>query len=479
MKPSLLASSALLSVAASGAAQVPPQFELVAPPVVTSLHLTSSVTVDVDADGDLDLLGPASSGGADVLYLVRNDGNGAFTNVTAVLVLPRIPAVTPLDCDGDGDVDLYLHGYQAGTLLRNDGSGGFTVAGTLSGVGSLGGAAGDLDGDGDVDLALASHWLHGGLNRLLINGGGGTFTAGPSFGFSVLETVALLDLDNDGDLDVFYPSARKLLRNDGGLAFTDVTATQLLVPASPVLSAMAQGDLDGDGDGDFVFGTNVAGVDPVVLHQGSTLVTGGAMPVAPMTRGLALADHDRDGDRDVLRAHTDGTVTLARNDGLGGFSDATGLLPPMPLAFANVHAADVDGDGDPDVLVAVLGTPTLLLRNRDVHLAVGAANVGLPWPVELWSQPGYAVGDGLGVLAVSLARLAAPAPLPPFGTLWLDLNGALLVADTIPQAAGRRAFPFAIPAAPQLAGITLHVQGLVVPATAAAHLTTLGSATIQ
>jgi hypothetical protein len=139
----------------------------------------------------------------------------------------------------------------------------------------------------------------------------------------------------------------------------------------------------------------------------------------------------------------------------------------------------LDGDGDQEVLTCFAGGQTLLLRNRHVHLDVGAALRGQNWNVELWSEPGYAIADGLGVLAVGLARLQAPLPLPPFGNLWLDPNGALLLADSIPMSAGRRAFAFAIPSALQLVGIELNVQGLVAAASGGVHLTALGITIIQ
>ena len=478
------AATATLLGAGLGLAQAPPQFGLVAPPAFAALQLTRTWTVDVDGDGDLDVLGTARSLVHDALYLLRNDGNGVLTDVTTAqvpgLLQQRILGVTPFDCDGDGDVDLWLGGSHTGvSLLRNDGSGTFTVAATLTNLPSVTAAAGDLDGDGDLDLALAPDVLLGGQYRLLINDGSGGFSPGPSFGNSVLATVALFDLDQDGDLDVYYPSSRQLLRNDGGLSFTDVAATQLLVPPPVGYGAMVRGDLDGDGDGDFVFTGGVAAPDVAVLHQGNTLVVGSTMPVQPQTRAWALGDFDRDGDLDLLRAHPGGAMTLARNDGLGTFIDAVGHLPPFPIWSQDLHAADLDGDGDPDVLTCFLGSATLLLQNRHVHLEVGAATRGQPWSVELWSEPGYAVADGLGVLAVSLVRLPAPSPVPPFGDLWLDLTGALLVADTIPASAGRRVLTFGIPGAAQLVGVELNVQGLVASGTGAVRLTALCIATIQ
>lgn len=478
-----LAILAVVGVPWASVAQAPNQFVLQAPPPIAALNLQRTVPADVDGDGDLDVLGVGLLPWAySALYLLRNDGNGQFTNVTTAQMpglLLTIHDVTPFDCDGDGDVDLFLSGGSgACTLLRNDGLGTFTLAATVANVSSRSTVAGDLDGDGDLDLALAPDLLMGGVYQLLINGGGGSFSPGPSFGNSSLASVAVFDLDGDGDLDVFYPSSRQLLRNDGGLLFTNVAATQLLLPNTVGLVRFVRGDLDGDGDGDFLF-TGSALPDFVVLHQGNTLTLGPALPTQPLTRTAALADVDRDGDLDVVRGHANSALTLARNDGSVGFTDAPQRLPPFPIYSDHLQAADLDRDGDVDLLSCFQATTTFLLQNRHVHVEVGAALRGQNWNVELWSEPGYAVADGLGVLAVGLARLPAPLPLPPFGHLWLDLDGALLVTDSIPQSAGRRGFAFAIPSAPQLVGVELAVQGLVAAASGMMHLTALGAASIQ
>ncbi len=474
---------AVLGVTLGSLAQAQNQFVLQAPSPIAALNLQRTVTADVDGDGDLDVLGLGLLPFAySALYLLRNDGNGQFTNVTTAQMpgfLLTIHDITPFDCDGDGDVDLFLSGGTAGSsLLRNDGLGTFTVAATVANASSRSTVAGDLDGDGDLDLALAPDLLLGGLYQLLINGGGGSFSQGPSFGNSVLASVAVFDLDGDGDLDVFYPSSRQLLRNDGGLVFTNVAATQLLVPNTVGLVRFVRGDLDGDGDGDFVF-TGSGLPDFVVLHQGNTLTVGAALPAQLLTRTAALADVDRDGDLDAVRGHANSSLTLSLNDGSGGFTDAPQRLPPFPIYSDALHAADLDRDGDVDLLSCFQSTTTFLLQNRHVHIEAGAALRGQNWNVELWSEPGYASADGLGVLAVGLARLPAPLPLPPFGHLWLDPNGALLVADSIPMSAGRRVFAFAIPSVPQLVGVQLNAQGLVAAASGGVRLTAVGIATIQ
>ena len=473
----LLPGLALLQPAA---AQAPSQFELQAPAAIFGLSLFRSTTADVDGDGDLDVLGTARVAIYDAVHLLRNDGNGHFTNVTTQQMpgfLQRVFDVAPFDCDGDGDVDLYLSGDQTSLLLRNNGAGTFAIAATMPSLTATQVVPDDLDGDGDVDLVLATQSVIGGVDTVLVNNGSGSFAQGPVFGFGGFAGggVVLFDIDGDGDRDLYYVGAGRLLRNDGALQFTDVSAARLAVPTSLLVSGGAAGDIDGDGDIDCIASS---GADVVLRNQAGVIGVGVTLPTATRTFSMVLSDLDRDGDLDLVRAHQSTQLTILLNDGAGNFASGAARLPSLPIWSSHVHAADLDGDADPDVLTSY-GTPALLLRNRHVHLDVGPALRGQNWNVELWSKPGYAIADGVGVLAASLARLPAPLPLPPFGNLWLDLNGALLVADSIPMAAGRRAFAFAIPSATQLVGVQLNVQGLVAAVSGALQLTALGITTIQ
>jgi hypothetical protein len=300
--------------------------------------------------------------------------------------------------------------------------------------------------------------------------------------------VIAADLDGDGDDDVVigqgFSAGLALWRNDGGMQFTNISAN---APALTLLRSIpAAGDVDGDGDLDLVVvdGNQIGGV--LLRNIGNTtfvLVPGALPPWGNGTESHALADVDGDRDLDLLRAGSAG-LSLALNGGTGMFTDAPSRLPPPTSPDAAWLAVeDLDRDGDLDVFATVPTVGAKVLRNHHRHLAAAALPVrGQSWLVDLWSQPGYATTARAAWLAVGLARLPAPIEVAPFGALWLDGSAPFVALPaTIAANAPTAAFALPIPAVPAIAGVVLHVQGLVEdsPGFANARLTAPLSAAIQ
>ena len=274
---------------------------------------------DYDNDGDLDL------------YLVnyltpnrlfRNDGGGAFTDVTSgPLGDPGAgQGAAWADYDLDGDLDLYFvnHGTP-NKLLRNDGAEGFTdvTAGPLGDAGwGLAATWGDSDNDGDPDLYITND----GPNRLLRNDGDGVFTRIPGLAIEdggAGQGAAWGDYDNDGDLDLYvanYGTANKLLRNDGGNTFTQITSGPLGDPGNG--TGVAWGDYDNDGDLDLYL-ANYGSPNRLLQNDGGnvfTALTSGGLGDAGNGTGVAWCDFDADGDLDLYLANDGQSNVLLRND---------------------------------------------------------------------------------------------------------------------------------------------------------------------
>lgn len=210
--------------------------------------------VDADNDGNLDVYVTGYNGSPHFLFM--GDGMGNFADVTSPpLDLPQDAWDSAWgDFDNDGDQDCYLVCWGTpNALFRNDGNFMFTdittpiVADINDGTGAC---IADANGDGNLDIYLTNY---GQPNRLFAGDGMGGFadvtTAAVALGYTW--GSAWGDYDNDGDPDLYVGDAmggNKLLRNDGGWAWTDDTNGPLGDTGSGSACAFADYDLDGDLD---------------------------------------------------------------------------------------------------------------------------------------------------------------------------------------------------------------------------------------
>ena len=226
------------------------------------------------------------------------------------------------DVDGDDDLDVFLTrvGFED-VMLRNDGTGHFTV--DMSFPPNAGGSGGsvffDAEGDGDLDLYVVAHGRHG--NALYINDGTGQFVdeaamrgaERPTDDCSGLFGVSAGDVDGDDDLDLIMVAWHE--PQDLGVA-------------------NRSGLLLNDGTGHFVDATEPWGLDELRHHAA----------FAPL-----LADYDRDGRIDLHLSADFETSALFRNTGARFEKVATNVFTDE--AGMGSDLGDVDADGDLDWFV--------------------------------------------------------------------------------------------------------------------------------
>lgn len=242
----------------------------------------SAALVDVDHDGDLDIfvagfvdLSKAAPGdprnpptfpddfpGAPNL-LLRNDGNGKFTDITAAAKVAgsggHAVAVVPTDFDNHRDIDLLVVNYgSAPTLFSNQRDGtfrdvaaevGLNVSGRFTCV-----AVGDVNKDDFTDFFFGRI---DGPGLFAMSDGKGQFTTTPApSGTEGPGGAQFLDYDNDGLLDLVIDTGLtpRVFRNLG-TRWENVTdhavASDLL--KGQFSRAFASADIDGDGDTDLIF----------------------------------------------------------------------------------------------------------------------------------------------------------------------------------------------------------------------------------
>jgi hypothetical protein len=294
------------------------------------LWSTSAAFADYDADGRLDLFvanyvdfamnnnrwcgdsqrriraychPDAYEGVPDVLY--HNNGDGTFTDVTKKAGLTErwgkgLGAVFS-DLDDDGDLDLFVAKDSVpNALYRNNGNGTFTDVTLDSNTGysedgrpeaGMGTDAGDYDGDGRFDLFVVH--LSGEVNELYRNQGGMRFQVA-TYPAGIAEVGVLwvgfgtnfFDYDNDGDQDLYVANGH-------------------IVDNIPLFN-----DSLSYAQRDFLMENNGAGRFKEVGRR-----HGAYFSQAFVSRGMALADIDSDGDLDVAVSNNDQPAVLLRNDG--------------------------------------------------------------------------------------------------------------------------------------------------------------------
>lgn len=365
--------------------------------------------LDYDGDGLLDVyiangssrtLDRADKAPSD--YLLRNEGNGTFRDVSRAAGLGDTrwsSGCAVGDFDNDGDADLYLTNYGPNRLYRNDG-GTFRDVSQAAGVSgpdwspvkwSMGAAFADIDIDGDLDLFVANFtvfdpetsppppmedspcklkgvpivcapdYYEGQQDLLYLNGGDGTFrdvsaTAGilqdePGHGFAAV----FADYDDDGDPDLY-------VANDSGPNFY---YTNL-------------------GDGTF---------EDISWESGG-MVNEHGEPEGSM--GLTVGDYNNDGRLDIFITNfVEQSNTLYENDGDNLFLDQTTSLGLNPVGFNysgwGTKFFDFDNDGWLDLFVTN--------GHTDERLE-------LRFPTDTYAEPNYLLRNESGSRFVDVSDRA-------------------------------------------------------------------------
>ncbi len=424
-------SAVLLAAAPTASASAPP-----GPPPATAIRAEDATArlgqalpqglyfgatwLDLDGDGDLDLTVPIDSDAGGTLTVWLNDG-GSFRDVTAALGLAGIAnarSAAWLDLDLDGDLDLYVtrRSDAPGNLLFEN------VGGVLrarpEGTGfdrpatDVAQAWADYDGDGDFDLYLAGVFVS--RPRLLRNDGGFRFTdVSAEAGLDTLAAAiggAWADFDDDGDPDLAIGEVTRFrVYQNEGEGFREVTPAHYAPRALLVCPSWA--DVNDDGRLDLFVGglfppllfenRFAPGAAPETFFQDRTLDWGSGPPFGS---GGTWADLDLDGDLDLLA--DGGSIGTRLVENLIAPSQtlldvtADAGLPTLRTVTWHPSGADFDGDGRVDFFAAQDVDPRLY---RNVSLTAGGA--------------------------VTLALVPARGVVPIGARVELDLDGRLQVRE--------------------------------------------------
>jgi hypothetical protein len=293
--------------------------------------------------------------------LFRNDGNGAFTDVTDAAGLAGSGydmGVAVADYDNDGHPDLFVAGLHHSTLYHNNGDGTFTDVTVKSGLDAslnrpdpefgaywaITAAWVDVNNDGLLDLFVVNYmqWTYSAEPLCAVNGAAGDYCH-PKF---------------------YKGQPNQLFLNNGDGTFRDVSKEWGL--RSHVGKGMGVGvadyDLDGRPD---LFVTNDAlynslfhnmgnKFEEVAFEAGVALTEDGSF-ISGM--GLDFRDFNNDGYPDIaFVALVNQTFPLFQNTGKGNFREVTSEsgMRDASLKMSGFGAAlyDFDNDGWKDLFVS-------------------------------------------------------------------------------------------------------------------------------
>jgi thioredoxin-like negative regulator of GroEL len=277
------------------------------------------VPIDFNYDFKTDLV-LAGAGG---VRFYRQDSPSAFTDVTSSTKLPvsvvngRYTGAWAVDIEADGDLDLVL-GSNTGepTVLRNNGDGTFTAVSSFRGVtGVRGFVWADLNGDGNPDATFIDGANH---LRVFANERSGRFSevALPA-DIGQIKAIAAADASHRGVLDLIaVRSDGAVLRLAERLDESGWDSTQIAqVPDASVFLAeqvrLHAVDLDNNGATDLLLGrvsgadaSNLAGALLWLGDDQSRFLT--ATKLNAPSRVFDAADISAEGRFDMLGLGSDG-----------------------------------------------------------------------------------------------------------------------------------------------------------------------------
>lgn len=324
----------------------------------------ASLFFDADGDGDADLFvgagGNTQPKGSAMLRhrIYINDGKGNFS--ASAIVLPtnnmNISVAIYNDYDNDGDNDLFIGGRNVpmsygvaadSYLLRNDGKGNFTditasVIPALTAIGMVTAASwADINGDKQKELIIVGEWMNPEIFAYR-NNKYEKLKTGLNNVSGWWKSVAVSDLDGDGDTDL-------VLGNCGQNFYLQPS------PENPV--KLWSNDFDQNGTTDKIISRTIDGKDvPVFLKRDLTeqlpsLKKQNLKYAEYATKSVQQLFTKEAISKSEIREFNYAFSCIAINDGKGNFT--VQVLPPMvQLSCINaILCSDINNDGKVDLLM--------------------------------------------------------------------------------------------------------------------------------
>lgn len=274
-------------------------------PINSANGVNQVISVDLDADGDTDIIS-ALKGDNRLVWQENLNGQGSFSELKTIAHLKNVNCVYIDDIDGDGYLDVLAAGQSKLTWYKN-----------LDGLGNFG-----------PENIIREE--------------------------SFCQTIHTINLDNDGDLDIISIRFSEIYwqKNLDGLG--NFGPPQLVSNNIGDVIFLVPIDIDNDGDEDIV-----ASIDET-FHQGPIVwfeKLNGQYAFSPpkiidvnRKPGIVrVADLDNDGDIDIVTTDNSAILWYENTDGQGTYSNAR-IISENMVGVHDIYTKDLDGDGNIDIM---------------------------------------------------------------------------------------------------------------------------------
>jgi len=308
----------------------------------------SIFSVDINDDSQVDIIAGGDSG---VVWFDNNDMSFNEYNITTEYSAYSVYAVD-MDLDGDIDVlsadkdDGYVCWYENDNLVFKE----HNITKTDGFIDSIIGVDFDLDGDMDVVYAGISTGVY------IYENDGTSYISHLITDYGDVPKAQVSDLDKDGDLDIIVSDWQgdKFVWFEQTQSYEFVEHNISSTPIDGPRSAYVA-DLDKDGDLDIVSSASAWDDDSNLTwyeNDGSqNFVEHAISQEFVYLIDTGIVDIDNDGDLDLLASsYGDDKIAWYENDGKASFVEH--IVSLNTDGAWEVHHADINGDGKMDMLAS-------------------------------------------------------------------------------------------------------------------------------